>query len=307
MSQKVLTVTQAKHKINTFGKALILYVIILTVFRYGMSLIEKFLPEVFFGYDSRMYIYIGLNLLMLLLSFIPFTISAKKLDINIKNYYKKIEISKAEIFKCSLYAIGINFITTSLMMIFSFFFNVKTISVSFLGNFTSVEMIIANIAYFIYMVITKPFCDEYAFRGVIQRSLGMFGRYFGVFASAILYALAQGNLVQAVPAFFIGIFLSMVSLKYHSIRPTIYIQSISAFYFYLINIIPNSFYWIVPVSVIIIYIFIGFSLFLRHRDLNFDFLAIGNKKLWKILFTSKSIITIVIIFIINVVLSFTNW
>lgn len=47
MSQKVLTVTQAKHKINTFGKALILYVIILTVFRYGMSLIEKFLPEVF--------------------------------------------------------------------------------------------------------------------------------------------------------------------------------------------------------------------------------------------------------------------
>ena len=307
MSQKVLTVTQAKHKINTFGKALILYVIILTIYRYGMGIFDKYLPQVFFGYDSTMFIYIGLNILLLLLSFIPFTISSRKLDINIKEYYKKIKIPFSDIFKYSLYAIGINYITTSFMSIFGFFFNVNTIPVEFLGNFTSLELIITNIAYIIYIVITKPFCDEYAFRGVIQRSLGKFGRYFGVFGSAILYAFAQGNLVQAVPAFFIGLFLSSISLKYHSIRPTVYIQAISAIYFYVITILPNSLFWLVPLSVVLIYIFIGVTMFFKHRELNFDFSTIGNSRLWKILFTSKSIIFVIILFILNVILSFYNW
>ena len=201
MSQKVLTVKQAKNRINTFGKSLVLYVIVLTVFRYGIGLFEKYLPEIFLERESELFVFVGLNILVFLLSFLPFKIAASKLEIKVKDYYKKINIPFGEIFMHVCFTIGINLLTTSIMSIFSFFFSVNKLDTPFLGKFNTTDLIITNIAYFIYMIIVKPFCDEYAFRGVIQRALGKFGRYFGVIGSAILYMLAQRSIVEAIPAF----------------------------------------------------------------------------------------------------------
>ncbi len=302
MSQSVLTVRQVRQRINTFGKALILYVIILTIFRHGLSLFEKYLPQVFFNQTPEMVFYVGMNILILILSFFPFNYAGKKLDLDLSKYYKK-GISTGNLFIYSCVSLGIYFIFTSFMTLFSIFFSTGFSEVNFLGNYRSVDYIIANIAYFIYVVIVKPFCDEYVFRGVIQRSLGIFGRYFGVISSALLYAFAQGNLIEAIPAFFIGWFLSLITIKYHSIKPTIMIQSLTSLFLYLIKVVPDSFLLLVQIAIFVIYVVVTLFIFSKHRSFASDITSVLNGKLWKILMTSYSIIIVYLIFFINVIIS----
>lgn len=307
MSQKVLTTRQTKNRINTFGIALVIYVLLFTILTNGIGMISKFFPLLLKEYDPSLISYIGLNLLLLPITLILFKVAESKLDLYLEDYYKKIEYTFGNILLYTCYAIGINLITTSLMSLFSFIFSFRITDISFLGKFNSSQLIMLNIAYFIYMIVTKPICDEFVFRGVIQRALGKFGRYFGVLGSALLYAISQGSLTAAIPAFFFGYYLSLISLKYHSIRPTILIQIIMALYFYLLNIIPQSLFFVIPISVILIYTIIAFSVFSKHKDFNLDFLNIGNKQLWSILFTSKTIIVTCFIFLLNIIMTFIKW
>ena len=302
MTQNVLTTTQVRNRINAFGKSLILYVIILTVFRYGLFLFEKYFPQIFFDKNPMMVFYLGINFLILVLSLIPFSIAGNKLSLNMTQYFKK-GISIGNLFVYTCVCIGIHFIFTSFMSLFSIFFSLKFSSLSFIGNYKSVDYIITNIAYIVYIIIIKPYCDEFVFRGVIQRSLGIFGRYFGVISSALLYAISQGNIIEAVPAFFVGWFLSLVTIKYHSIKPTILIQMFMSIFLYALMIIPDKMVWIIQVLIIIVYVVVALFLFSKHRRFFNDVTSVFNGQLWKLLFTSYSIIIVVFIFFINIALS----
>lgn len=302
MSQTTLTVTQVKKKINTFGNALILYVIVLTIFRHGLNIFERYFPQALFDRAPSMIFYVGMNILILLLSFLPFHFVSKKLDVDLKKYYKK-NIAVGNLFVYTCVAIGIYFIFTSIMSLLSIFFNSNSYNLSFINKYHNIYLIITNIAFFTYEVIVRPICDEYVFRGVIQRNLGVFGRYFGVIASALLYALSQGNLIEAVPYFFIGWFLSIVSIKYHSIKPTIKIHVFMSLYLYLMRIIPNNFIWVISISIMLIYIVVALFIFSKHRTFVSDFSSVFNIKLWKLLFTSSSIIVVCVVFLINFIIS----
>ncbi len=67
---------------------------------------------------------------------------------------------------------------------------------------------------FLYASILAPIAEELLFRGYILRSLQPYGKKFAVFASAFLFGLFHGNLLQTPYAFLMGLLLGYVAVEY---------------------------------------------------------------------------------------------
>lgn len=68
---------------------------------------------------------------------------------------------------------------------------------------------------FFYASIAAPIVEEILFRGFIQRSLLPFGKKFAIFASALLFGMFHGNLIQTPYAFLVGLVLGYVTAEYN--------------------------------------------------------------------------------------------
>ena len=67
---------------------------------------------------------------------------------------------------------------------------------------------------FLYASILAPIAEELLFRGYVLRTLRPFGKKFAVFASAFLFGLFHGNLLQTPYAFLMGLLLGYVAVEY---------------------------------------------------------------------------------------------
>ena len=86
-----------------------------------------------------------------------------------------------------------------------------------LSAMTSVESASANadtLSMFLYMAICAPVTEEILFRGLIQRTMMPYGKRFAIVASAFLFGLFHGNLVQTPYAFLVGLVLGYVASEY---------------------------------------------------------------------------------------------
>jgi membrane protease YdiL (CAAX protease family) len=75
----------------------------------------------------------------------------------------------------------------------------------------------SGLAMFLYVGIIAPISEEVLFRGLVLRSLAPYGKKLAIFASAILFGLYHGNLIQTPYAFAVGLVLGYVALEYHVI------------------------------------------------------------------------------------------
>lgn len=300
---KTITKRQAKRQIGYFGRSLIIYIVLFTVLTYGTELIHTYFPQVFQGYNHHMMM-LGISIVvMIFLTAIPFRITNKKLSLNIRDYLKNPHISFDRMISITCIGIGISLLTTSIASIFRFFMIANSQVAPYLGRFDTLENIINNVLHICLFIIIKPICDEYIFRGIIQRQLGHYGRYFGVLGSALLYAIASRSLFEAIPAFFVGWYLSLLTLKYHSIRPSIFVSIALSLFNWLLIVIPGNFVWVIIILIAIIYIVAAFSIFSKRVSTNMIRYGATEWKLWKILLTTPSIIICFILFIVNVILS----
>ncbi|MCH4207314.1 MAG: CPBP family intramembrane metalloprotease [Solobacterium sp.] len=300
---QVITSRQAKAQIDHFGRSLIIYIAVFMLFRYGTSLLYSYIPGMLSSIDSNIVLQSGEIILLILIALIPFRISANMLHLDIHDYLEHVKIKPGRMLCIACIGIGINLMCTSLASIFAFFGSSSVTSYSYLGQFNTQTNIINNILYFIKNVLVVPICDEYIFRGIIQRQLGHYGRYFGVLGSAMLFAISRGTLVDALPAFFVGWYLSLITLKYHSIHPGIQMHIILAGFLWLLNIAPSSMLLPVTLLIIAVYVVAGFSIFSRRVSTNMVRYGATEPKLWKILLTSPTIIICILLFIGNIVLS----
>lgn len=69
---------------------------------------------------------------------------------------------------------------------------------------------------FLYVTILGPVAEELLCRGLILRMMQPYGKRFAIFASALLFGLFHGNVIQIPFAFFIGLVLGYVTVE-HSI------------------------------------------------------------------------------------------
>jgi len=67
---------------------------------------------------------------------------------------------------------------------------------------------------FLYMVLGAPIVEEIIFRGMVMRGLEPYGKRFAIVASAALFGLFHGNLVQTPYAFAVGLVLGYAAMEY---------------------------------------------------------------------------------------------
>ncbi len=74
-----------------------------------------------------------------------------------------------------------------------------------------------NWSMFLYVGLGAPIAEELLFRGLILRTLQPCGKKFAIFASAILFGVFHGNLIQGVYAFAVGVILGYVAMEYNMV------------------------------------------------------------------------------------------
>ena len=67
---------------------------------------------------------------------------------------------------------------------------------------------------FLYVAFVGPIAEELLFRGLLLRMLKPYGKRFAILASAILFGLLHGNVVQIPFAAAIGLVLGYITLEY---------------------------------------------------------------------------------------------
>jgi hypothetical protein len=77
----------------------------------------------------------------------------------------------------------------------------------------------------INLVVAKPIVEGVLFRGVVLRVLSAYGRNFAIVASAVLFGLYQGNILQIGYAFCAGLILGYITFRY-SIKYAIILHAI---------------------------------------------------------------------------------
>jgi hypothetical protein len=77
----------------------------------------------------------------------------------------------------------------------------------------------------INLVVVKPIVEGILFRGVVLRVLSAYGRTFAIAASAILFGLYQGNILQIGYALCAGFILGYITFRY-SIKYSIILHAI---------------------------------------------------------------------------------
>lgn len=65
-----------------------------------------------------------------------------------------------------------------------------------------------------YSIAVAPVVEELIYRGLVLRYLERYGRWFAVFASAILFALMHGNIIQFPVALAAGLVLGYITVQY---------------------------------------------------------------------------------------------
>jgi membrane protease YdiL (CAAX protease family) len=98
------------------------------------------------------------------------------------------------------------------------------------SGYTS-DMVINNpleaVVLVIGIAVIPPLIEEFAMRGVLLSSMKRYGTTFAIFASAFIFGLFHGNLVQIPFAFICGLFFAYITLATKSIWPAVIVHALN--------------------------------------------------------------------------------
>ena len=78
-----------------------------------------------------------------------------------------------------------------------------------------------SLSMFLYVGILAPISEELIFRGWVLRALRPYGKRFSIVASALLFGLFHGNLLQAPYAFLVGLVMGYVAMEVKTVFATV--------------------------------------------------------------------------------------
>lgn len=100
-----------------------------------------------------------------------------------------------------------------LFMLLEFIFNLGGLSI--VQSMEAAGGSTDSLGMFLYVGLGAPIFEEIIFRGVVLRSVEPFGKKFAIFASALLFGIYHGNLIQIPFAFAVGLVLGYVTVEYN--------------------------------------------------------------------------------------------
>lgn len=130
-----------------------------------------------------------------------------------KTIWKKEKpITAGAFFSLAAIFIGVQAVAQVLVSVMEQFVN--TFGLSIMKSMEAATTIEDTVSMFLYAAILAPIWEEVVFRGVVMRSLERYGRKFAIFASAFLFGVFHGNIVQTPYAFMVGLVLGYVAMEY---------------------------------------------------------------------------------------------
>ena len=108
--------------------------------------------------------------------------------------------------------LGAQFISQMTLILLEVIFN--SFGLSVMDYLLTLEMG-DTFSMFLYMSLGAPLSEEILFRGLVMRSMEPYGKKFAIFASALLFGLFHGNLIQIPFAFAVGLVLGYVAMEYN--------------------------------------------------------------------------------------------
>ena len=301
MSNKVKSVSK-KYAINEFktvGLVLILYCLFVLFVPLVLDELNILFGEItFFGIDAYRIAHIACIVIGTVIPFMLLRISSKK---KLSDFFASSGLTLSN--HLVNYVVFFVAIAASVFvtMMLGQFINVSGELVSSIG-LTLNEEYMSDIFYVLAFILITPIVEEYAFRGCLLFCLSKYGKYFAYIASSIIYALAHGSFVEMIPAFFMGLILSKMALKYKSIRPTIVIRILFNLTLYGLSLVPERFslYMIVGLAIV----FVLAAVLIITKEYNFITIkkSNSNKQVTLLFFSTFTVCFAAILFILHTVL-----
>lgn len=158
----------------------------------------------------------------------------------------------------SFAALGCSFVGSIIIQILN---NVVKESIGVEATMPEMETpnnITGYLLYFISVSILPAIFEELLFRGAVLQSLRQFGDKFAIISSALIFALAHGNLIQGINTFMMGLLIASVVVYTGSLKVGILMHFCNNFFFTLIGSMedisggmPEAFYGVFSISLIV--------------------------------------------------------
>ena len=226
--------------------------------------------------------------------------------IKIKSILRMDRLSPKVVAKGSLISLGVNLlagiVVSILIAIFSVFLpqlNPSTADFSMTGQFW------ADFWMLVMVIGVAPITEEYLFRGVLQTGFSRYGNRFAIVLQAVLFALLHGNVIQAVPTFFIGLVLGYVVSTTGSLYNAIFIHVLNNLVATVmsLSIWPNAALLgveIVVIAAAIVVALCNSKKFAQHMPKNHP--AIYAQLRWPSVFTAPVMaVVLVVLVVINII------
>ncbi len=239
MSKKEHRVSKkyARRDFNTAGLLLIMYAlaVLIVPFFLHMYLINKE-SEIL----KDQFLYYGLYFIIILFgTLIPFFLMRKAFRIPLKKMVRNFNPTFVDLFVQTIVfftiCIGLTYVSNNLFS----YLGMEAKLISSIG-FSYDEANLKNALYVLILIIVTPLVEEYAFRGVLLNALSKYGKNFGLYASAFIFAMAHRSFVEMIPAFVMGVQLGKTTLRYKNIVPPIFIHILFNSLIYALCVIPAS-------------------------------------------------------------------
>ena len=222
--EHVVSIRYARKNFSAVGLFLILYALFVLILPFFFHMYMQYSNSPIL-YDRLMYF--GIYFIIILFgTLIPFLLMRLYFRLPFRKVNRRITTSFT-------ICIALTYVSNRIFV----YFSQEGKLISSIG-FSYDDAYLDNYLYVFMLVIVTPIMEEYAFRGVLLNVLGKYGKVFGLYASAILFALAHTNFSEYIPAFAMGYVLGKTSLRYKSIRPTILIHILFNSLIYALCVIP---------------------------------------------------------------------
>lgn len=301
MGNTKVTVTEGhvKKEFTTVG---LIYIVYLLTALFINNIVGEYLFAQPIGHIddvNYLYIVIGIRYAVILLgSFIPFVLLARHNNLRTSEIFRTPNISLFDILIRTVILIVIAEIVIFLLTIINTNLPIEG-EVLYPIGLSKDESYFSNYLYLVLFVIATPIVEEYIFRGVLLKTLGNYGLYFGMVTSSVLYGLATESIGEIILAFVVGLYLARTTLRYNSTVPAVFMHILFnayfATFFALMNTKNGRFIPYVILGVIIIFVIImlvkRFETFRIKRDTQFGYVC-------KLFYTRVSVIIGIILAIV---------
>ncbi len=91
-------------------------------------------------------------------------------------------------------------------------------------DFSTNDNLLKTVATVLSVCVVAPITEELLYRGFFLKTMSRVSQRFGIFMSALFFALAHENIAQGILTFFLGILLGYVTTKHDSLVPAIVVH-----------------------------------------------------------------------------------